>query len=402
MRDYAKVMIGLASPGYAEGPDLATLEAKLAERAQTAEAVAVPLARTGLYLIFKHLIPRGRKIIMSPYTVSEVVNMAICAGLKPVFADIDSATCNISPEAVDAMIDDETGGVLVTHFYGLICEVERIGQICQDRGIPMIEDAAQAFGAQVDGRPAGSFGDAAVFSFNLYKSLSSFLGGAIVTENADLAEKVRVELAGYPVMPKRDFLKSVVSGLITDLATHPLIYGLLTYRVLRFGFLRNIDAINNRVKNDIAPVRRQQMPSRYLTRTSNLQARLILPQLTEIEDRIYERIECARIYDAGLRDIEEISIPPFRDDGSHCYWYYPIQFSNRANLVAMVMKDGCDIGPSYHRNCADMTCFQEFNQTCPAAASAAQAVVYLPTYPGYPHAAVRRNILAIRRYFGRR
>ena len=205
-----KVMAGSLSSGYAEGMDVAALEAELAERAQTAEAVAVPLARTGLYLIFKHLIPRGRKIIMSPYTVSEVVNMAICAGLKPVFADIDSKTCNISADAVDALIDDETGGVLVTHFYGLICEVERLGQICRDRGIPMIEDAAQAFGAQIDGHPAGSFGDAAVFSFNLYKSLSSFLGGAIVTNNPDLAEKVRVELAGYPIMPKRDFFKSVI------------------------------------------------------------------------------------------------------------------------------------------------------------------------------------------------
>jgi len=364
---YLQTFTRLLTTRYATGPNVQSLEAQVAALTGTAHCIAVPMARTGIYLALKSLESRGEKVILSPYTVSEVVNMVICAGYTPVFADIDEQTCNISPTAVEKLIDDDTAAVIVTHFYGLMCDMEKLTALCSANTVSLIEDAAQAFGASLNGQSAGSFGRAGVFSFNLYKSVNSFLGGCVVTDDANLAGRIRQNLSEFPVMPHQQFFRAAISGLITDLATFPPIYKLLTYPVLRYGFLNEIEAINRRIKNDTSPVRRTTMPAHYLTRTSDLQAGLALNQLDKFRADMNARLERARLYDAGLSDIDELLLPPLRTDGSHCYWYYPIQFDRRHDLVSAVLRDYGDIAESYHQNCAEMACFKEFHLPCPSA-----------------------------------
>ena len=108
------------------------------------------MARVGIYLALKHLIRKGQKVILSPYTISDVVNMVLCAGGVPVFADIEEGgSCNIDAAIVADLLDTEKniGAVLVSHFYGLVCNLAPILAKCGEKRIPVIEDAAQAFGA---------------------------------------------------------------------------------------------------------------------------------------------------------------------------------------------------------------------------------------------------------------
>src|SRR4029077_9946535 len=120
------------------------------------------MARVGIYLAIKHLIRKGQKVVLSPYTISDVVNMVLCAGGIPLFADIEEGgSCNIDADAVIDLleIEDNIGAVMVTHFYGLVCNIAPILTACRAKGIPLIEDAAQAFGASLDGKPAGALAD---------------------------------------------------------------------------------------------------------------------------------------------------------------------------------------------------------------------------------------------------
>jgi perosamine synthetase len=396
--DYVRVLFQMADGQWRRGESVAELEHRLSEHLGAQYALAMPMARVGIYFAIRALIKPGQKVIMSPYTIADVVNMVLCAGGVPVFADIEAKTCNISPAEVQRLIDNDTGAVLVTHFYGCACDVESIIKICSHRNIPVIEDAAQAFGAAVGGKAVGTIGDVGIFSFGLYKHLTSFYGGLLVTKRKEIYSKVSDMLRPAPLMEAGFLLKKVLSGAITDFITWPPVFAPLTSRIFRVGFLRDIDAINNRLRRDVNPKKQTELPRSYLCRMSPLQARLIAEKLGEVDAHIDWRISVAKQYNEGLHDLSEILLPPLRLDKSHIYWYYTIQYLDRHELVKSAMRQGRDIAESYHRNCADLLCFAEYYRDCPVARTVARSLIYLPTYPGYPRHEIERNIASIRRF----
>lgn len=400
-RQYVRAATEILTGRSAEGDDVTRLEQRMARDFNVRHAVAMPFARTGIYMTVKSLIRPGQQVIMSPYTIADVVNMVICAGGVPVFADLEWGTCNIDADLIEQLITDKTGAVLVTHFYGLMCNVEKIQAICKRRQIPMIEDAAQAFGAQSKGRFAGTFGDAGIFSFGVYKNVNSFFGGMVVTDRDDLAQKLRAEMARLPMFDLGNYVSKVVAAGVTDVVTHPFVFRNASFWLFRSAFLRGWDSINNRLKIDLNPIRRQSMPQQYLSQMRPLQARLIADQLDGVADQTAARIAAARRYHQGLRDIPELTLPPMRDDNSHIYWYFPVLYPKRHDLVGFAMKHGRDITESYHRNCADLECFSEFAADLPHARATEQSVIYLPTYPRYSPKEIDLTIKVIRDFFGK-
>jgi perosamine synthetase len=401
-RDQYRQVIGdLLARRATDGDDVVELERTLEARLGIAHAVAMPMARVGIYLALKCTVKPGQKVILSPYTIADVVNMVVCAGGVPVFADIDRRTCNINPEDVERLIDADTGAVLVTHFYGMMADVKRIGAICRRYGVPMIEDAAQAFGASLAGRPAGTFGKAGVYSFGMYKNVNAFFGGMLVTDDDGLADGIRREIAQWPYMATGRYVRKVVAAALTDVITFPPIFQGFAFWLFRHAFLNGVDAVNNRLKIDVDPKLSTVFPHEYRGRMIPLQARLILSQLSSVDEQTRLRIAAARLYHEGLRDLTDLILPPMRENGSHMYWYYPIQYAKRHELVAFAMRQFRDITESYHRNCAALPCFAAFARPCPNAQATADSLIYLPTYPRYTHDQVHRTIEVIRRFLGR-
>jgi len=364
-------------------------------------AICMPQARVGIFLALRALISPGQKVILSAYTIHDVINMVICAGGVPVFADIDRETCNLNPSYTAELIDENTGAVLVTHLHGLAMEMDELSQVCLDKGVPLIEDASQAFGARLGGQSVGSFGDVGVFSFGMYKNLNSFYGGMVVTRREEFHRRISHEIAGFRPFEMAILLKKVANGFITDVATNPLLFRYLTFPLFRYGYLNNIEVINKRVRVEDNPQIKRTIPKQYLRRMRPLQARTCLRSLPRVEDDSRKRIEFARYYHDGLEPMKELICPPFRDDHSHIYTYYPIQYSDRNALIRHMMKYGCDIGAQHLKNCADLDCFEEFHRDCPNTRATAKDTILLPTYPRYSHKDVKRNIRVIRQFFGR-
>lgn len=398
---YTTLATGMAGRFGLDRGQIATLEQRLCEMTGARKAITAPMARVAIYLCIKHLIRPGQKVIVSPYTIADVINMVVCAGGVPVFADIERETCNIDAAEIERLIDDNTGAVMVTHFYGLACDIKRIAAICAARGVALIEDCAQAFGVRIDGRSVGTFGNAGIFSFGMYKNINAFLGGAVITDDPKLREALAREMADWPLQPVGDYLKKAIKALIVDSVTLPTVFRPFTFRLFRHAFLKNIEAINRHLKIDLDPKLVRQIPENYKARMSPLQAELILRQLDDLDAKTRRRMEAAKIYHAGLKDIPELIVAPMREDFSHMYWYYPIQYQKRHELVAFAMKHGRDITESYHRNCAALPCFAEFARPCPRAQATADSLIYLPTYPRYVLEEVRKTVAVIRAYFGR-
>lgn len=375
-------------------------EEALCERFGTDYAVCVYQCRVGIYLAVKSLIKPGQEVILSPYTILDVINMVIFAGGRPVFADVDYQTCNISVSEVERLINPNTGAVLITHLHGLAAEAHRIKEICDRHHIPMIEDAAQSFGVKEQGKPVGTIGDVGVFSFEMHKNIPTWLGGVVVFNRKDLADKIRTELKDFSHPPLPGITQKVKKGFIQDVASLPVIFQLLTYPIIRFSYLNNIEFINSKVRRKPqASKPAEELPDIYKSQYTPFQARLGLSQLSSVDRDIKTRIEYAHIYHDGLKDIEELVLPPLRSDGSHTYLWFPILYSQREDLVKFTIEQGRHIGAGHFISAADSEQFAEFYRDCPNSKKVEKELVYLPTYPRYSHHEVEKNIEVIRKYF---
>jgi dTDP-4-amino-4,6-dideoxygalactose transaminase len=381
------------------GDDVAEVERALAAQVGAQHAVLMPQARVGIYLVLRALLGTKRRVVLSPYTIHDVINMVICAGGEPVFADIDRKTCNIDTREVERLIDDQTGAVMVTHLHGLACDIEGVARVCRERGVPLLEDTSQAFGARVGGRRLGTFGTAGIYSFGMAKNVNCLYGGAVVTDDAALAGGLRGELAKLPYTDTSVLLKRAAFCLSGDVLTWPPIFGVATYWAFRYGYLHGVEALNKRVRGEDAPAIKTQIPEHYLRRITPMQARLLVPQLAAA-DRLSEiRTGYARLYDAGLADVPEVLRPPLAEDGSHIYLNYAIQVPDRHALLRYLMTHGRDLTVQHMGNNADYDCYAAWKRDCPNARATAGSVLLLPTYPGYGEAEVKRNVELIRRYF---
>ena len=198
VQGFRALLSGRASPSA----DLSLLEKALRERFSVEHAILVPQCRVGIYLALKNLIQPGQKVIMSPYTIVDVSNMVLLAGGRPDYVDVERHSCNISADLVEKRLGADTGAVLITHLHGMAAEADRIRTLCAKHGVPLLEDCAQAFGTREKGRLVGTFGQAGIFSFGMYKNVNTWLGGAILTDDSSLAEKIRSELTAFQASPR--------------------------------------------------------------------------------------------------------------------------------------------------------------------------------------------------------
>ena len=184
---------------YLKGPETKAFEAVLSSRMADRPVVTVANGTDALYLALAAVGVGGDGRVATVanaggYTTGAVLRL----GAEPVFVDVEPATAQMSPAALEAVLSDtDVDTVVMTHLYGLVGEVERVAELCSARSIPLIEDCAQSMGAVVNGVPAGTFGDIATTSFYPTKNLGGIGdGGAVICRSTDLRQRV-AELAQY-------------------------------------------------------------------------------------------------------------------------------------------------------------------------------------------------------------
>jgi perosamine synthetase len=238
-------------------------------------AIAVSSGTAALHLALAALdIKLGDEIIMPTFTMIACANVAKYLGAKPVLVDSETSTQNMDPSKIEEKITNKTKAIMVVHIYGHPADMDPIMKIAKKYGLYIIEDAAEAHGAEYKGEKVGGIGDIGCFSFYANKIITTGEGGAVVTDNQEIAEKVR--------------------GL-RDQAYNANLRKWLIHNSVGYNY-----------------------------RLTNLQAAVGLAQLERIEEFINKRRENAYYYNSLLNDIRGMTLPPELPWAKNIYWMYTV------------------------------------------------------------------------------
>ena len=191
--DVQAVVDTLRSGWLTLGPRTAEFEAACAARLQAAHAVATSSCTAALFLALEALgVGPGDEVVVPSLTFAASVNTILHTGAEPVLADIETESFGLDPDEVEALLGPRTRGIVAVDYAGQPCRIRELRELARRHGLFLLEDAAHAFGAALDGIPVGSLADATAFSFYATKCITTGEGGLLTCGDAALAERVRL------------------------------------------------------------------------------------------------------------------------------------------------------------------------------------------------------------------
>ncbi len=286
-----------------KGAFVKQLETRWSEMLETRFAYACSHGTAAIHCAVAAVDPEpGDEIVTTPITDMGALTPILYQGAIPVFADVDPSTCNVTAASIDRALSPRTKAVVVTHLFGNPCDMTGIMELCRGRGIPVIEDCAQAFLARHQGQTVGAIGDIGCFSLQQGKHITTGEGGLMVTNNADYARRMFLFINkawGYgDPAPDHYFLA-------------------LNYRM------------------------------------TELQGAVAVAQLEKLEEVVDRRIALAEELTTALVDVPGIATPHIQPCDVHTYWKYCVHVDpaviagGTVALGAALKKRGIFSAPRY-------------------------------------------------------
>ena len=278
--EIAEVSEVLRSGWLTQGPKVAAFERAFAARHEVGHALATTSCTTALHLgLLAMGVGPGDEVLVPAFTWVATANAVLYCGATPVLVDVDRETNNIDPADARRRVTPRTKAVIPVHLFGLCADMDALAEALP--GIGMLEDAACAAGAAYRGRPAGTLGSAAAFSFHPRKSITTGEGGMLTTRDADLAQRAEI-LRNHGAS---------VSEEMRHLGPRP--YLLPDFEVLGYNY-----------------------------RMTDLQAAVGLAQLRKLDAFIEERQRWADFYSTALADVPWLRTPRVQQGDRHAWQAY--------------------------------------------------------------------------------
>ena len=344
----------LASGWLGQGDETRAFEEALAERIGARHCVAVSSGTAALHLALVALdLPPGGEIVTTPMTWIATHHAIAYAGCRPVLADIDAATGNVDPVALEARIDERTVALMAVHYAGQPCDLDELRGIARRYRLPLVEDAAHAFGATYRDSPIGAADNLQAFSFGPTKNLTTIHGGAITTADPERARRLRA-LRGLGV--RRDTREP-----------------------------RRSDDGDYRVCIEL-----DELGFRY--EMSDVHAAIGRAQLHVVDAENRRRAEIARAYREGLAGVAGIALLAEREDRTSAHHMSPVLADRRGELARALRERGVNAGVHYPLN----PLVDDPGDTIPRARDFARRTLTLPLHPLLDDAEVQHVIGAVR------
>ncbi|WP_324717710.1 DegT/DnrJ/EryC1/StrS family aminotransferase [Carboxydochorda subterranea] len=339
----------LASGHMILGANVAALEQEVARLCGVEHGVGVASGTDGLYLALRALgIGPGDEVVTTPFTFLATATSIVRAGATPVFADIEPDTLNTSARRIAEALTPRTRAIVVVHLYGNPVAMEPVMELARARSLKVVEDMAQAIGASYQGRPVGSFADAAVISFYPTKNLGGCGdGGMVVTRDGEVAERLRI--------------------------------------------LRDHGQRHRYVSEDVAGIN---------SRLDELQAALLRVKLRYLDAFTERRRVLARRYREGLAGLDVVPLAE-TPGGRSVYHQFTVRSARRDRLQAYLKEHGVGSTVYYPVPLHRQAVLQErvaHPRPLPEADRAAQEVLSLPMFPELEVEEVERVCALVREF----
>jgi perosamine synthetase len=373
---------GTLRPADQTGAATAEFERAFADYLGCDHAVFAPSGRMALWLILKAFdYPEGSEIIVPGFTYFAIPAVIQLAGLKPVYADIDPATYELSAESVESVISERTRAVIPTHLFGRTCDLSALQDVCSSRGIAIIEDCAQCMGASVGGKKAGTLGEAAYFTFGITKNFTTFGGGMVTCKDAEVYEKIQRVMSGFHSPARGKVVKESLTALAMRLATRRPIFSASLGLLLRGAGGSGPDFVQNAFEEPVSALSEARLESAKWRPTA-AQARAGLSQLKSLDAKNQSRRErghalVSQLQEAGCRGLPEMA----SEHGDHIYVSFALTRENRYAFARQLRLHGVDAATGYMSDCASIPELGGTAGSCPHSAYVAETIVHLPLYP---------------------
>ncbi len=298
--------LGTWSPDFYGGPRVQTLERAWEAYFDVSHAVSLNSATSGLNAAVGAAgVGPGDEVIVSPYTMAASATAALVYGCIPVFADIDPDTFCLSPKSIRECITPQTRAIIVVDIFGHPAEMNEIMQIAREHDLIVIEDSAQAPGATYHAKYAGTLADMGVFSLNYHKTIHCGEGGIVVTNDDDLAERLRLIRNHAEVVVKNKGVTNLVN-------------------MVGFNY-----------------------------RMTEIEAAIASEQLKKLEGLLASRVAAADFLTRQLSGLPGITPPLVRPSVRHGYYFYAIKYDaaqtgvSRERFAAALSAEGLPLGLGY-------------------------------------------------------
>lgn len=292
------------------GPRTLEFERTAAEYLDVPHAVGVDSGTSAMHLALRLLdLPRGAEVITTPNTFVATNHAILYVGGRPVFADIQPDTGNIDPVSIRKHLTDRTAAIVVVHYGGYPCDLVDIYEIADERGIPVVEDCAHAWGAVYRDRRIGSHGAVHAFSLAPAKNIATPGGGVVTVRSDEHDERLRrLRVLGAD---RDSFRRNVGTNYSWE------------YEIEELGYRANM--------NDVVAV-------------------LALAQLRELDQANDRRRDIHRRYEDRLRGVSGIAMSPLADDRTSSFYLFWLLVDERDALIRKLVEAGIESAVHFKRN----------------------------------------------------
>jgi perosamine synthetase len=338
--------------------------------------IVFPFARTGIHAVLKNLdLPEGSVVLMPPITIKPILDVVLDLKLVPVFVDIDQSTVCFSESALTDALKSSPRVAILTYLFGIVPDVEALCKTLRNAGVFIIEDFSQCLNGKFRGDQIGSFGDVSVYSASSVKTLDTYGGGFVFTDDDKMAKSLGDSQRELSKPSRSRLIKKVQTDLIRNFASQPIVFALLTFPVLRFLTWRGGSKLTKFTGDrDQQPL--PSLPAEWFESYTSIQAKVGLQQLKQMEEKDTKRKSA----------INQINIshnfkdrPIGKDGGENVFWQYIVYADNFPEFQKQLTSRGVDCATTSLVKISGLESYP-FQGVTPNADRLYSNGVYLPCY----------------------
>ena len=343
--------------------------------------------RTAFYEILTYIKKNTKKnkILVNSLTLFEIINVIKYLGFEPIFIDNkkNSFDTNINLENEENI--DDIAAILITHLNGvnknilnISNQVKNYNSNNRSKKIYLIEDCAVSFGAIMNNKYAGSYGDFSFLSFNIMKNITSYTGGALV----DNQKKIISEVNNYSELSKFDILKKSIFLFTLQLLNNRIFFPLF-FRFVRYSQKKSFNFFLKKYRSDFKVSIEKKFPKKFKYRMHNLQKKILYKQFEKVLEMQKKRIAKAKVYYDNLKILKELKFPQTEFTSINSFLEFPIICSSidvKKKLFEYLLDNYVDVKNYYYKNCSEEKIYNEGTNICLQSKEISENILMLPVH----------------------